>query len=274
MSELTLVPIDTKQQMDLATNAAGVCKAIVTKTAMSIQGRSYVKVEGWMAIANAHGCVASARDVERVAGGFRCIGEIRRSTDGVVIAQGEGFVGEDEATWFGGVIDTRNGPKTLPKRPDYAIRAMCQTRAISRACRTAFAHVVVLMEAGLETTPAEEMPHEGFDNAPAAAPRNVLPAPAARGDVSGRDSWRDVRVPPFIKKYAGKTLGEMNSRDLLWWAQNYEPKPYNGVIQQKDLDFQAALLAGTGGVKSTPKPQPTEAQLANLTDEPAGDEPF
>jgi len=34
---------------------------------------------------------------------------------------------------------------------------MAQTRSISRACRSAFAHVVVMMQAGLETTPAEEV---------------------------------------------------------------------------------------------------------------------
>jgi hypothetical protein len=37
---------------------------------------------------------------------------------------------------------------------------MAQTRAMSRAARSVFAHVVVLMDAGLETTPAEEMGHE------------------------------------------------------------------------------------------------------------------
>ena len=54
--------------------------------------------------------------------------------------------------------------KELPKRADYAIRAMAQTRAISRACRSAFAHVVVMMNAGLSTTPAEEVPLGGFQN--------------------------------------------------------------------------------------------------------------
>jgi hypothetical protein len=36
---------------------------------------------------------------------------------------------------------------------------MAQTRAMSRACRSAFGFVVTLMDAGLETTPAEEMAH-------------------------------------------------------------------------------------------------------------------
>jgi hypothetical protein len=74
-------------------------------------------------------------------------------SDGQLISTAEGFVGEDEAVWFGGQVDN----KSYPKRAEYAIRAMAQTRAISRACRSAFAHVVVMMNKGLATTPAEEV---------------------------------------------------------------------------------------------------------------------
>lgn len=125
---------------------AGLCKEIVTATAQNIKGKKYVKVEGWQAIATTHGCVASARDVKKVDGGFTAIGEIRRMDTGTVISTAEGFCGDDESTW--------------KARPEYAKRAMAQTRAISRACRSAFAHIVVMMQAGLETTPAEEIPDE------------------------------------------------------------------------------------------------------------------
>jgi hypothetical protein len=144
----------------MSTDAAGVCREIVVATASTIQGRKFVSVEGWQAIALAHGCVAGSRDVERIEGGVRAIGEVRRMSDGGLIATAEGFVGEDETTWYGGK-DKRG--KVHDKRNDYAIRAMAQTRAISRACRSAFAHVVVMMKAGLQTTPAEEVPQEGFE---------------------------------------------------------------------------------------------------------------
>ena len=139
-----------------ATDVAGVCKDIVHQTAQTIGGRKYVRVEGWQAIATAHGCVASARDVEKIEGGWRAIGEVRRMDTGSVIATAEGFLGTDEPVWA--------------KRPEYAKRAMAQTRAISRACRSAFAHVVVLIGGGLETTPAEEVPAEGFSDGPRHAP--------------------------------------------------------------------------------------------------------
>jgi hypothetical protein len=135
-----------------ATEIASICKDIVTKTAQNIQGRKYVRVEGWQSIANAYGCVASAKDVERVDTGFRAIGQVRRMDTGAVICEAEGFVGDDERTW--------------QKRDEYAKRAMAQTRAISRACRSAFAFIVTYMDAGLETTPAEEVPQDGFSDGP------------------------------------------------------------------------------------------------------------
>ena len=180
-----MVPVSNTEAYRASTDAAELCKGIVVASAMVIGDRKSVKVEGWQAIAIAHGCTGSARDVERIEGGVRAVGEIRRMSDGAIIAEAEGFVGEDEPTWFGGTVekDEWTGPKgnrhktgktitvVLPKRADYAIRAMAQTRAISRACRSAFAHVVVMMNAGLSTTPAEEVPAGGFDD----EPRNITP---------------------------------------------------------------------------------------------------
>lgn len=156
----SLVPIENEGGYALSQRAAEVCREIVEATAISIEGRKYVTVEGWQAIAISHGCTGSARDVEAVyesdggLAGYRAVGEVRRLDTGAVVATGEGFVGVDETTWFGG--KNRWG-KELKKRPDYAIRAMAQTRGISRACRSAFAHVVVIINKDLGTTPAEEM---------------------------------------------------------------------------------------------------------------------
>lgn len=145
--DLTVIPTNGVDTYRMSTDAARICGEIVKATAQQIQGKKYVRVEGWQAIAVAHGCAASARGVEVVEGGIRAIGEVRRMDTGTVIAEAEGFVGDDEKTWA--------------SRPMYARRAMAQTRAISRACRSAFAHVVVMIDKSLSTTPAEEM---GYDN--------------------------------------------------------------------------------------------------------------
>lgn len=136
--------------MERAANIASVCKEIVTKTAMAIQGRKYVRVEGWLALARAAGYTVGTRDVEKTEGGIRAMADVRRISDGAVIATAEGFVGDDERMWSG--------------RPLYARRAMAQTRATSRACRNALAFIVVMIDEHMGTTPAEEM--EGTEALP------------------------------------------------------------------------------------------------------------
>jgi hypothetical protein len=151
-NELVIQENNPMANIKRSTDVAGACKEIVTRTSIKIQNRKYVPVEGWMAIATAHGCNLSACDVKQVDGGISARGIVRRISDGVILGEAEGFVGDDEKTWS--------------NRPLFARRAMAQTRSMSRAARSVFAHVVVLMDAGLETTPAEEMGHEIEINKP------------------------------------------------------------------------------------------------------------
>lgn len=226
--------------MRRATDAAGACKEIVLRTAQSIQGKKYVKVEGWQAIANTFGCVASACEVENVDGGVRAIGEVRRMSDGAVVATGEGFVGDDEPTWM--------------KRPVFARRAMAQTRAISRACRSAFAFVVVLIDANLQTTPAEEMagaieyehPPKPSGSGTAALKAKVEPIaaaatakPSAQTVEAPRQSRMKIRdeppphddadapaeaegtpdAPMTFGSGKGKPLAQLADKDLAWYVK-------------------------------------------------------
>lgn len=260
-----------------STDAASLCRGIVVQTAKNIQGRKYVCVEGWMAIAVAHGCAASARDVERVDGGVRAIGEIRRMSDGVVIAEAEGFVGEDEPTWYGGKM----GSKTLPKRADYAIRAMAQTRAISRACRSAFAHVVVMIDSGLSTTPAEEVPFGGFndDAQPGVTiehePRQEPPPRAKLDGAYPSTAQLKKALHEFIGaigtatdaeavealKVTWKDALDQCQRDLpIWWAGDGTPEKrgIQGQIEDRVASFAApsdesfdALMTGMLATETT-----------------------
>lgn len=186
MNDLT--PIERPQDAyRMSTDAAGLCGAIVKQTAKPIQGRKYVTVEGWQAIAIAHGCTASSDHVERVtdegASGFKAIGIVRRMSDGQEIARAEGFLGDDESTWS--------------RRTVHARRAMVQTRAISRACRSAFAHVVVMIDANLATTPAEEMT---YDETPPHNPETgeIIEAVPSRQKVPGISKIKE-RLNKFMR---------------------------------------------------------------------------
>lgn len=204
-----------------ATDVAGVCGEIVKRTARQIQGRKYVQVEGWQSIAVAYGCIASAMKVEKVEGGMRAIGELHRVNDGALLATAEGFVGEDEPTWYGGVITDKYGKtKTLPKRNDFAIRAMAQTRAISRVCRTAFAFVVVLIDNKLATTPAEEMDGAFPQHDDAIQAEIIMATPEQIEAMKAQMKESGVELADFLAKAEITDLAEMPSADvskaILW----------------------------------------------------------
>ena len=234
-----------------STEAAEICKEIVVATSSNIQGRRYVAVEGWQAIAIAHGCALSAKDVERVEGGVRAIGEVRRMSDGQLIATAEGFVGEDEPTWFGGVSKSgRTKGQMLPKRDDYAIRAMAQTRAMSRAGRTAFAHVVVMMKAGLATTPAEEMvvyDGETGEIIEAAPARDKVPGITAikkrlrtlQEDGAKAESLEDFNTLVGQHKTDLTTIKEANHE---WWTGDGEDfEGFKSFIKRRREELEGSL---------------------------------
>ena len=226
-----------------ATDVAGACREIVKQTCQRIGQKDYVRVEGWQAIAVAHGCVASARDVERLEDGYRCIGEVKRMDNGQVISSAEGFLGDDEPMWA--------------TRPTYAKRAMCQTRAISRACRSAFAHIVVLIDRNLSTTPAEEVPHGGFDNEPLntiknePAPAKITKAEAAEitaqlvSEQAPATEKRDMELK--FGKHKGSSLREIakfpsgKGLDYLEWLAKQElklapdGKPYKNDVFRNEI---------------------------------------
>lgn len=156
-----------------ATDIASICKEIVVKTAVLIGKRKHVPIEGWQAIATAHGCILSAVDVRELDTGWAATGQVRRIDTGAVIATAEGFVGNNEKEWS--------------CREEFACRAMAQTRAMSRAGRSAFAHVVVLMDAGLETTPSEEVKDGDKPFKKGKGAKTVRQDPAPTSGLAGAD---------------------------------------------------------------------------------------
>ena len=111
-----------------------------------IQGRKYVTVEAWILLANmlaVNPVVVWSKPVEDHEGapGWEARVEVR-NMQGVLIGSGEAMCTRSEKTWG--------------SRDDFALRAMAQTRATSRALRNPLGFVVKL--AGYEATSAEEMP--------------------------------------------------------------------------------------------------------------------
>ncbi len=190
-----------QELMRRASDVAGVCREIVMRTAMELQGKKYVKVEGWQSIATAFGCSPSIREVIEEEKGIKAVAELRRH-DGTVLATAEGYCGLDEPRWANQAL--------------YARRGMAQTRAIARVCRSVFAFVVVLIDGNLSTTPAEEIPSGGeFVEA------SFSPAPSAPVSAGGQHpASSSLRVP--FGKSKGKTIAEVTDKDLEWLLNTFK----------------------------------------------------
>lgn len=110
----------------------------------NIKGKKFLTVEAWQLVAAFNGLSPVVEKVERTehdgAQGWqaRCV---IYNAQGRQVGAGEAECLDDEDNWRG--------------KPDYQLKSMAQTRAVSKACRTILSFVVAL--AGYEVTPYEEM---------------------------------------------------------------------------------------------------------------------
>lgn len=135
-----------------ATAVANELAKIVRERHLSnnIQGREFVKVEGWSTMGAMLGVLP--REVpgtvnELDNGDWEATVELVRVSDGAIIGRGSAIVGLDETD--------RYGKPTWGSRPRYARRSMALTRATGKAYRLGFSWIMTL--AGYEPTPLEEM---------------------------------------------------------------------------------------------------------------------
>lgn len=117
--------------------------------AVVIQGRKYVRIEGWTTLAVMLGVMAREVSTVEQDGIYTATVELVRMSDGACISRASAECGSDDE------LD-RYGKPVWANRPRYARRSMAQTRATGKACRLAFSWIMAL--AGYEPTPAEEMP--------------------------------------------------------------------------------------------------------------------
>lgn len=232
--ELAVLSLQPAELVRNATDVAGLCRDVVVATAKDIGGRKFIPVEGWLTIATAHGCSVAISSVEKVDGGIIAVAELRRAVDGFALSRAEGFVGDDEEMWA--------------QRPEYARRAMSQTRAMSRVCRTAFAHVVVMMNAGLETTPAEEMHRDML------ADDGHLtndPVPSTYWDIK-KKSGMEAANAWLSRSYDGAKMG-VRKTESGWMVVSYgggiETRSANAKLVQKSASPSPGNGAATGSWK-------------------------
>ncbi len=245
-----------------ATDVAGAIREFAIKRCVVIQGKKYPPVEVWQAVANGFGCVASAGSVEEIKGGIRAIGEVRRVSDGHVIATGEGFVGDDEPTWA--------------KRPMFARRAMAQTRSISRACRAAFAFVVPMIDSGLATTPAEEM--EGVVDVDATAshaspePSRLAPRQSTAASISTDVGAGEIMFTDRLVEVKERSGTSARGGWKAWFLRFENREEEAGTFSETIGNTLPALQGATVEAKIRPGKKPGTWGLVSI--QPADDVPM
>lgn len=148
---------------------------------VNIHGKQYPKIEWWTTVSASLGLFPQtvfARRLDRddeIA--YEARVEVRRQ--GVVIASGESMCSNREERWS--------------KADEYAIKSMAITRASGKAYRIPLSFLAVM--AGLEATPAEEMPRQ----TPSAKPSNG----EAKGPVHANgESNQELATSKQLQKIA------------------------------------------------------------------------
>lgn len=229
--EIGAVRGDTpKALVAAAVEAANELAAIITSRSLfsNIQGKRYVKCEGWTTLAAIMGCLPREVEVTEKDGTYVAIVELHRIRDDALMGRASAECGMAEPTW--------------KSRAPYARRSMAVTRATSKACRIAFSWVMTL--AGFEVTPAEEIPQDE-------QPGKARGAVVAEGNnsVSSPQAPRDAAPAPMAAKDGitteKRSLSQKNVNVLLGKAENANTlsecvsRALDGVVIDRISDAKA-----------------------------------
>lgn len=160
------------EQVKQATEIANVLSSVIEKQGLfsNIQGKKYIKAEGWQTLGTFLGVVPREKSVIRHDdGSYEAYIEIVKFRDGTIVGGGSAICSRKEKRW--GTAD------------EYAIRSMAITRATGKAFRVGFSWIVTL--AGYSPTPEEEIP---------------VPAEEKGGKVYSGSSEQQHAVVEILKK--------------------------------------------------------------------------
>jgi hypothetical protein len=141
--------------------------------------KEYVHVEGWTLLGSMLGVTPQIEWTRKLENGWEARAIAVYNGTGATVGAGEAQCLYTEAKW--------------KNRDDFALRAMAQTRAVSRALRGPLGFVVVL--AGFAATPADEMDSVGTGTAPPPplTPRANPPIAPSPAPKTPADTWARVK---------------------------------------------------------------------------------
>ena len=140
-----ILDLPPEQMIQHAASVAKVLKDVIVQQRLwqNIQGKEYVKAEGWVTLGSLLGILPREREVKELDdGSYEAHVDLVNFRSGLTVGGASAICGMDEGRWR--------------KADRYARRSMAITRATGKAYRLCFSWIMAL--AGYEPTPAEEMP--------------------------------------------------------------------------------------------------------------------
>ncbi len=202
-----------KEVIARATDTANALMSVVRKQKLTakIQGKEYPLVEAWTLCGTMLGVFPVCVSTGRVDDGWEARVEAR-TLAGQVVGAAEAQCLRSERTW--------------QNRDDYALRSMAQTRATSKALRIPLGFVMTL--AGLEATPAEEMP---FDTPPIV---EQAPRPTSQFQPPPSVSNGDLATPPQQKNIHRliDKLSKAGTVDAVQLAERFQTRYGTSLVSE------------------------------------------
>lgn len=216
-----------------AQKKAGILQEIVDQRGLSVKigDSKHLRFEAWQTIGAFYGVIPSTQDVDPVWTddkksiiGAKATAQAIKADTGEVIATASAFCMRNEGTW-----------KT---KPFQQLASMAQTRAGSKVLKQMFSWVVVL--AGYDPTPAEEMEGSALDTRKRNRKRTKVEAPKPV-QSDGKEPYYEVDDDGVVRVFNGFDIkGDLKSAGFHWesatkaWKLDFEE---NGDVVQVVADL-------------------------------------
>lgn len=226
----------------------------------NIQGKNYVRVEGWTLLGSMLGVFPVLEWTRPIEKGWMARVEAR-TLNGQLVGAAEAQCTKDERNW--------------KSRDDYAIQSMAQTRATAKALRIPLGFVMEL--AGYNATPAEEIPFESGTEQQAGTTSNSKAgrnAPSQSVAKSSKEEPKASAPSPATEKPASSPVPseevEDGSRGSGPTEASSEENVYGLIataMSDKKLAEKAIAFANTTAVRNRALPE-GGVNRDNITDLP------
>lgn len=194
------------------------------KKKLILNDKTYLFNEDWQTIGKFYNLCAQSHDAEpfevgRIEGA-KATADIMNINTGMIVGSAIAYCMRDEPNW--------------QKKPWFQLASMAQTRACSKAFKNVLAWVVVL--AGYEPTPAEEMTDIADRKPPIKQPEAKKPEPTPTGDV--------ITEPQRKRLFAISKTAKISAEDMKAFLKSYGFESSNDITKDKYKEICEKVEAG------------------------------